>query len=124
MIEDDNKLMMSQELLGIIPDFDDQFQQDKFFISYKTSKADLAFVFPLTQISVGENLSIECIANLEHSLEVIRNYNEISIKEINLIYQDSSSSFEGSFKVTTAALKIVNLKDKTCLLSLNLMKNS
>ena len=38
MIENDNKLMMSQELLGIIPDFDDQFQQDKFLFLIRHQK--------------------------------------------------------------------------------------
>ena len=123
MIDIDDKLMMSEELIGLIPDLEEYHKENKPFISYKLLGNESAFSFYLNSISAGNTFFIEYFCDLKSSLKITKNYNEIVIEEFNLIYNEFISSFEGPFKILNVSLKPSSQSDKSFLLRLDLIKD-
>jgi len=124
IIDDDDRLMMSQELFGIIPDFEDQIKDNKAIVSYKIFGIDEQFVFYLNSCSVGNVFFIEYFCDIESSLKITKNYNEVAIEEFKLIYNNITSSFDGQFKIGNVTLNMKSPKNEFCLLRLDLIKNT
>jgi hypothetical protein len=118
----DDQLMMSQELFGIIPDLEEiQFQNNP-IISYKIKGIDSYVSFQLKEASVGKNFYMEYFLPLQMSLEITKNYHEVVIEEIKLIYSELTSTLDGPFKICNVRLKMLDSKDQQCLLRLDLEK--
>lgn len=117
-----DQLMMSQELLGIIPELEEIQVQNKSFLSYKVKGVDSYFDFQLKEASLGKNFYVEYFLSTQASIEIIKKYHEVIIEEIKVVYNDVTSTFEGPFKICNVRLKIPNGKDQQYSLRLDLEK--
>lgn len=124
MINEDNQLMMSQELFGLIPDFEEQIVDNKASVSYKILGVDDPFIFYLNSFSVGNSFFLEYFCDLESSLKITKNYNDVVIEEFKIIYNELTSSFEGQFKISNITLKMTGAKNEICVVRLDLIKNT
>ena len=117
----DSKIMMSQELQGLIPDLegDDFNYGTNSVVHFEIAGRDSPFHGPLVGFSFNDRLKVELRTTPEKALQFCRNKDVVIFDLIKIIYCNESLSFEGPFKIHRAKVHDVKQKDQVCTLRLS-----
>jgi len=118
----DSTIMISAELSGLIPEFEDEIlldRSDTLEIVYKLSSNGIEHRAPLSTIT--SNFQIECLFDLKKAIEIFKNRDDIILEYIQVIYRDLNMPIEGQFKLGDVAIKNVNHEKQICLLCFRLL---
>lgn len=124
----DDKLMMSEELVGQVPELEDE-EINKLInhlvlVSIEDGNTGLEIAGPAAAVLFSEEPELEIKMSIAAAVNVLVNKPRLNdIKSIKVLHEGVMASVEGDFYVDLAKILDINLDEQTCLLALGLKKN-
>lgn len=117
----DSKIIMSEELQGLIPDLEDAiFDYGAISVVHcEISGQEKAFYGPLVRFSFNERLKVELKTATSIALAVYKNKDWTIFDRIKVIYRDELMSFEGPFRIHKFKIRDVKQQEQICMLRLS-----
>lgn len=127
-MNDDNTLMMSEELLGQVPDLEGQnlnkLIANLIVASLRDENTGVEISGPVSAILSSDEPEIELKMNLTSAFNILANKEKLNkVQAIKVLHNGVVFVIEGSFYVDLAKILDINLNEQTCVLALGLKKN-
>jgi len=119
----DSKIIMSEELQGLVPDLEDDVTIDygtNSVVHCEISNQEKPLYGPLIRFSFQKKLNVELKSTMSKTFEIYRNKDQITFDRIKIIYCNEFLSFDGPFKIKKIEISDVKQQDQICTLRLSL----
>lgn len=123
----EDKLMMSDELVGQVPDLEDEelnnLINNLVLVSMKDAASGIEISGPAAAILFSGEPEVEVKMNIAAAINVMANKSNLTkIDSVKVLHNGIVASIEGEFYVDLAKILDINVDEQTCLLALGLKK--
>ena len=123
----DDTLIMSEELVGQIPDLDEEnlgrLISNLIIVSIHDENTGFEISNPVSAILFSNEPEIEFKISIAEAINILTNKEKLhKIPSIKILHDNKVSIIEGEFYLDLAKILDINLNDQTCILALGLKK--